>query len=184
VLTNTGRIIYRVNNQDLIVFVNEEWDQFAAANGGAHLKADQVLNRSLWSFISDPTTKQLYRQIMKRIRDGRSVRFSLRCDSPNCRRLLEMEVDLREGGAAEFVTRTLWEEDRKIPVLLEPSAARFADWLRVCSWCEKVCVGEAWTEVEEAVTRLQLFEQSPMPSLTHGICEPCHHTMRKTIAER
>ncbi len=95
-----------------------------------------------------------------------------------------MEVDHKEGGATEFITRPLWEAERQTPALLEPNAARSDAWLRVCSWCEKVWIGEAWAEVEEAVTRWRLFEQSLMPLMTHGVCEQCHQKMKKALAER
>ncbi len=83
VMADSTGIIYRVNDQDEIVFVNEEWDQFAAANAGEAVTASQVLQRRLWDFISDSTTRELYRQVLRRIRDGRSLRFTFRCDSPS-----------------------------------------------------------------------------------------------------
>jgi hypothetical protein len=33
-MADTTDIIYRVNGQDNIVLVNEQWDRFAAANAG------------------------------------------------------------------------------------------------------------------------------------------------------
>lgn len=172
---------YRVNDHDQIVSVNPEWDEFATSNGGHQVTADRVLNRPLWDFITDPTTQDLYRQILHQIRSGRTVRFSFRCDAPECRRLLEMTVERAADGTTEFRTRTLSEEKRPTPLLLKSEAKRSADLLRVCGWCKRVHADGAWVEVEEAVDRLHLFHQSRLPAMTHGICEPCLKRMMETV---
>jgi hypothetical protein len=176
-------IIYRVNAQDEIVFVNEQWDRFAAANAGESVTSSQVLQRPLWDFIIDSTTRELYRQVLQRIRDGRSLRFTFRCDSPMCRRLLEMDVHRGEDGTVEFHTRTISEESRQPPGLPESSAARPGELLRVCGWCKKVFVGGTWAEVEDAVAQLRLFHRPFLPSVSHGICEGCSQQMTKALAD-
>lgn len=180
-MTTRGEIIYRVDDRDDIVFVNEEWDRFAEANAGEGITSSHVLKRPLWDFIVDLTTRELYRQVMKRIRDGSSVRFSLRCDSPTCRRLLAMEVARREDGTVEFRTRTLSEETRNPVPLPTASAACSDELLRVCGWCKKVFADGAWEEVEVAIDRLKLFHRDIPPSVTHGICERCYQDMRATL---
>lgn len=176
-------ILYRVNDQDEIVFVNEEWDRFAGANAGEAVTSSQVLHRPLWDFIIDSTTRELYRQVLKRIRDGRSLRFTFRCDSPMCRRLLEMDVHRGEHSTVEFRTRTISEESRLAPDLPESSGAGSGDLLRVCGWCKQVFVGGSWAEVEEAVAQLRLFHRPVLPSMTHGICERCYQEMTKTLTD-
>ena len=182
-MTDWADIIYRVNDQDEIVFVNQEWDRFAAANAGEAVMSSRVLRRPLWDFIVDSTTQELYGQILKRVRGGRSLRFTFRCDSPRSRRLLAMEVGRAQDGTVAFCTRTLSEEPRQPPALLAPSAARSNELLRVCAWCEKVSVGGSWVEVEEAVARLRLFESSLLPLMTHGICEQCRQNMAEILAK-
>ncbi len=183
-MADKGEIIYRVNDQDEIVYVNEQWDRFAVANAGEAAASSQVLHRPLWDFISDLTTRELYRQVLKRIRDSSSVRFTFRCDSPNCRRMLEMDVRLWEDGTVQFHTRTIWEERRQPPDFPETGAAGNGDeLLRVCAWCKKVFVNGAWVEVEDAVVQLRLFHHEFQPLITHGICERCYEEMSKTLAE-
>lgn len=177
-----GDIIYRVNDRDEIVFANEEWDRFARANAGEGITSSHVLQRPLWAFISDMTTRELYRQVLKRVREGRPVRFNFRCDSPARRRLLAMEVG-GEGDTVQFRTRTVLEEDRVPTPLLEADTASPDELLQVCGWCKKVFAGGSWEEVELAVERLQLFERHPLPSITHGVCEQCYQAMLETLAK-
>jgi hypothetical protein len=143
-MSEEGDILYRVNDRDEIVYVSESWDQFATANSGERVISAAVLNRPLWNFVTDTTTRALYRDVLKRIRDGRIIRFSFRCDSPaHCRRL-EMIVARGEGDTVDFKTRTLAVEERLPQALLDPNAARTDELLRVCSWCNKVFVNGAW----------------------------------------
>jgi hypothetical protein len=174
-------VIYRLNDVDEIVFVNHEWDQFAAANAGERASSGCVLHRPLWDFIVDQTTQQLYRDVLKRIREGRSLRFRFRCDSPTCRRFMEMDVAPSECGGVEFRTRTLSVERRPAQALLETRRVPTEELLRACAWCKRIDVGGMWAEVEEAVARLRLFERDRLPMVTHGICQACYEEMARTL---
>jgi len=94
-MTDEIPLVYRIDPLDDIVFVNDEWIRFADANDGANLSPEKILNCGLWDFITDETTRQLYRQIVDRVRSGYATRFSLRCDAPACRRVIEMSVASR-----------------------------------------------------------------------------------------
>ncbi len=176
-------IHYRLNDRDEIVFVNQAWNAFASANFGEHLTAPHVLGRPLWGVIMDRTTRALYKDILARVRSGRSVRFLLRCDSPECRRLLEMEVSRGLDDVTDFRVRTLWQKARERQPLLDTDRPHSEELLRVCGWCKKVHAGGRWVEVEEAVSLLGLFVRPLLPDVTHGICEDCHSRIVATISE-
>jgi hypothetical protein len=170
--TDAG-IVYRVNQHNEIIFVNEEWRRFARLNDASDL-ADRVLGRSLWDFIGDSTTRSLYEQIIGRVRGGHQARFTLRCDGPTVRRLIEMTISPGHEGDLDFETRALSVVERAAVPLLARSAKRSQNLLRACAWCNQVDVSsDEWVEVEDAVERLRLFELSDMPQITHGICGPC-----------
>lgn len=181
-LAGKQEIVYRIDADDRIVFVNDQWDRFAGSNGGDDVLSSVVLGRSLWGYINGLTTRQIYRQILDRTRAGTAVVYPLRCDSPDRRRLLEMNVRLADGGAVEFRSRTLSEEPRSALGLLDRRQPRTDDLLAVCSWCEKVRVAGRWVDVEDAIAALALFQQSELPSLTHGMCQTCSESMNKVIA--
>lgn len=181
-MANGEDVIYRINDRDEIIFVNEAWDRFAAANGGEAVMSTRVLHRPLWDFIADVTTCELYRQVLKRARDGRFLRFTFRCDSPLLRRLLEMNVRRCQDGSIEFRTHTLFEESRQPTILLQTHEHDPDTSLRMCSWCKKVLVGGSWLEVEDAVVRLQLFHHPRPPLVSHGICEQCSREMARVLA--
>jgi hypothetical protein len=183
-MDETEPVVYRINDRDEIVFVNPQWDVFAAANDGERAVSARVLGRSLWDFVSDSGTRQLYRDLLVRARTRGPLRFNYRCDSPALRRVMEMELVPAPGGGVEFRSRALTVEPRPPQALLDPGADRGGVLVRVCGWCKKVAVGGTWVEVDRAVTALGLLEHVPVPSLTHGICGDCLDGMKRTLGPR
>ena len=177
---------YAIDAEDNICFVDEGWYKFADANGGDDLKPPAVLGRSLWDCISDQTTRDLYQRIVERVRKGKLARFTLRCDSPECRRLLEMTISSAADGTVEFGTSVLSLENREPVELLSSKVLRSTEMLRVCAWCNRINLGappDDWVEVEDAAEHLGLFERELMPELTHGICKSCYESMMGTLAK-
>jgi hypothetical protein len=182
-MADGGTVLYRVDGQDTITFVNHEWDLFAVANAAPDLLSGRIVSRSLWDFVSDATTRQLYRDMLKRNRAGHGVRFPFRCDAADWRRFLEMDLSSFSGDAVEFQVRTLSLEKRPSQALLEVNRPRTDALLRMCGWCKRVAVGVGWVDVEEAVLQMRLFESASLPMLTHGICEECEEKMNSFLDE-
>lgn len=178
-------ILYRVNYLDEIVFVNEDWDIFATANGAPHLLSKNIIGKLLWQFVTDETTSQLYREMIHRARGGQIIQFNFRCDAPDLRRFLEMSIK-PAGENVQFETRALRLESRPAQTLLKSDVPRAGGLLSICGWCKKVEVGkEMWEEVENAVSLLNLFETEGLPpQLTHGICKVCYQAMIEKLSVR
>lgn len=179
-------LTYRIDAADRLTAVSEAWDAFATANNGADATADSVLGRPLWDFISDLTTIELYRQVLARIRTGKAMTYNFRCDSPDCRRLLEMRIRLVDDtGAVEFQTETLSSGPRALAPVSQGDGAVGEDeatMLRMCGWCNRMDADGEWLEVEVALPRLRLLEYPDVRMLTHGICETCLVKMTEELA--
>ena len=103
-----------IDAADQIVQVNEAWLAFARENGAPESSAAMVLDQPLWRFIQGRETAYLYQQIFSRLRAGNSpIKFPFRCDSPDCRRFMEMKLSLLAGAAIEFQARLLRQEFRQ-----------------------------------------------------------------------
>lgn len=144
---------------------------------------EKVLGQSLWDHICDPTTVELYRQMVKRAREGHPVKFHYRCDAPDRRRLFRMTITTVAEGQIEFVSQLRREEVRPKVVLLDRlEQNRSEELVRICSWCEKAALPDGrWVPVEEAVETMGLMRHEHMPGLTHGICENCKVRMMRQI---
>ncbi len=184
-MNKPGPIVrYRLDAYDRIRSVSEDWLAFARRNGAAHLD-ESVVGQSIWRFIDGRETRELYRLLFERVRDwGTPVSFPLRCDSPEQRRYLTLTIQPAEQEGLELQTETVREEPRPAVPLFETLLGAEGDQLTVCSWCKRVLVnGEAWVEAEEAIERLDLFGDAPMPNISYGICPACKASIRATLEE-
>src|SRR6478672_1277449 len=151
---------YEINADGRITFVDDEWCRFAVANG-ARQYADPawLYGKPLLSFISDPTTRQLYALLMARVRASRSaVRVPLRCDAPALRRWLELEISPGADGGLTFASYELRTETRAPIPTFEAAAGGASALLRMCSWCKRVeAAAGHWQDIEDAIASLALF---------------------------
>jgi hypothetical protein len=181
---NSLRLVYRIDADDRISYVNPAWSDFARANQGEAVMPERVLGSSLLESVGDSTVQQLYSEMIKRARAGKPVRFKYRCDAPDRRRTFEMDIRQVDNGEVEFISALRHEEVRPAVAVLRAGAPRDNRLLRVCSWCQRVALPDAtWVPVEVAVQRLGLLEAETFPSLTHGICEPCRAAWEKDMAK-
>jgi hypothetical protein len=152
---------YYLNQTDELVFVDDNWLLSALANDSPELAPEHILRRPLWGFIADMVTRELYRNMLARVRNGHPVQFLFRCDAPDRRRLLQMRILFRDDQLVEFQTKQRRTEMRPFVTLLARGTARSTDLLRMCGWCNQICLEDKqWVEVEEAIAQLNLFEQA------------------------
>jgi hypothetical protein len=177
--------IWTIDGADKFVHVNDAWLAFAAENTAPQLTASVVLGQHIWRFIQGQETSYLYQQIFSRVRDGKApVTFPFRCDSPDCRRFMEMELTLLPGHAIQFTAHILREEWRDPIDLLDASRDRNREFVTVCSWCKKINIpGRGWGEIEAAIVALDLFGHHPMPRMTHTICDSCRAALRLELPQ-
>ena len=177
---------YCVNAEDQISSVSEEWLSFAEANEGKALLPPGILGRSLWDFIGDMETQHIYGVLHRRVRTlGTSVRLSFRCDGPERRRLLQLDILPHRDQELLYRVRTLKQEFRVPVPLLDPQRPRERGFVTMCGWCKRVAVSpRRWLEVEEAVAVLAIFDEPRPPQLTHGVCEECSESLSAVLIGR
>lgn len=176
-------IIYHVDEEDRIVFVSPDWVAFAGGNDGP-VATNALMGTKIWRHLSDSTTQQIYHLVMAKVREvGRSITLPFRCDAPDKRRFMELEISLLFQSHLKFRTRLLHEEERT-PVVLLASASQLtagkSQTVLMCSWCKRVSCPE-WLEVEDAVLRLRLFDEAAVPAITHGMCPDCQRKVQQEI---
>jgi len=163
---------YVIDRSDTIVEVGPTWAAFAHDNGGQQF-AESTLGRSLWDFVSGPTPRQVYRDLLARVRQGHVARFAFRCDAPHCVRRMMMTMTCLDGGAVRFdtaIVATLLVQGLRSA---EPPASNSRALVRMCSWCKRIATTDEWHEFEDGITRLGLFTPENRSLITHGICPSC-----------
>lgn len=63
-LTMNTLFIYRIDAEDRLIFVTPAWLDFARENDAAYFSKDIVQDASLFAFIADPETEDLYQIII------------------------------------------------------------------------------------------------------------------------
>ena len=143
---------------------------------------EKVLHRSLWDFIHDESTRQLYSHILSIARTGRILHFNFNCDSPGKIRLMEMTVSAQQEDGVQFQTRTLQVQERTEQKILDRNASRTDELIHICSWCKAIDTGnQTWKDLDDSISTLELFKRNKLPALTHGICGTCHEKISNKI---
>jgi hypothetical protein len=175
-----AEVQYVVDASDVLVEVNDAWSAFAIGNGAPHLEARHVLGRSLWTFIADDRTCELYRSVMRRVREGGRSEFHFRCDSPEWRRYMLMSITRAGRRRLLFDSVTLRVEPCNRP---PPPAPRLAvEPVRICSWCMSVYIDDGWVDPDTALSTLGLFATSCAPGMAHGICPLCFDRVMDSVS--
>ncbi|MDJ0867560.1 MAG: hypothetical protein QNK03_15740 [Myxococcota bacterium] len=175
---------YRIDGEGALVWVSPEWTRFARANGAPELSEPDILGRSLWDFIEGGETRLLYEMLFDRaVRESARLRLPFRCDSPELRRFMQLDILPQGDGSLELRGLLLREQPRPRVALFDPTLLRSSDTLRVCSFCKRIPVeGLGWLDVEEAVARLDLLADARPPRLSHGVCPACDAEVRERQA--
>lgn len=166
---------YSIDDVNVIISVSDEWERFAVENGAQALSRADVAGRSLWDFICDMETRYLYELLFERVRNtGTSFTVPFRCDAPDRRRFMELEVRAEPEFGLGLTARLLAEELRPRLAILDVGVERSDELIFLCGWCKRVRLDEeTWNELEEAIARLGLFEQSVLPGISHVTCPTC-----------
>jgi hypothetical protein len=175
-------INYIIDASDRLISVNDAWLSFTCNNDGGLLTREAVLNQSLWDFIVNEEAVNLYIIILEKVRAGKVIRFKFRCDSPQSRRFMEMEISLLGNAFVQFKSQVMREESREVVNLLDVKASRTQEFLTICSWCNRLkTLDERWIEIEEIIVERELFYKDEVPKLTHGICIDCYENVVRSI---
>lgn len=167
--------VCRIDENDMITYVNSHWLAFARENDAPELTEAAVLNKPLWRFIADTETRYLVDVLTNKVRSkGKPLTVPFNCDSPDCRRRMELTIMPADNKVLEFRSRIIEKQFRRPVALFDRSAERSEEVLTACSWCRRVYLKEkGWIEAEEAVRSRDLFGAGKIPQITHGLCSSC-----------
>jgi hypothetical protein len=174
----TAALSYAIDEHDHLIKVDEGYYRFAEENGWRD--AGTSLGRSLWDYVAGRELVKLQRLLVRRVRDEvGNVELPFRCDAPGVRREMDIRIVARPGGRVVlFSARLRAEKERDLPQpLLDANAPRGEETVEMCGWCDRFEVDGEWVEVEEAARRLQLFNRSELPALSHGVCPDCNEML-------
>lgn len=176
--------VYAIDHMDRIISLSSNWLSFAVLNSAEEsCHPDRIINKPIWTFIDGKETAHLYEICIANVRlHKKTIVFPFRCDAPDLRRYLELEISSLPRNHIEFSSRIIREEPRDDLKLLQCDSPRSTDFITICSMCKKIKVFEnVWIETEEAIATKRLFEMEVLPQITHGLCPNCFRTSMDEI---
>ena len=168
-------VVYRINENDKIDFVNDAWSRFAIENDALRL-SDGVIGTSLWNHIAGVDVTEIYRDLLWRVRTKLvSATFPFRCDSAEHYRRMQLVVIPLAKGRVEFqgILGSEGPHAQAIELLRHRHSLESKSFIRMCAWCKAIAIDGRWQPLEEAIESTACLLQDPFPRLTHGICEVC-----------
>ena len=160
-------VIYRIDSNDLLVYVDGAFQRFADSTGVPDLPS-HWLGQSVWGCFGDDELRAVYVALVARARAGRALSITTRCDSPGGHRTAAIELAPWTDGGVEFRC-TLGPPTAPT----DRDASPCCELLRVCAWCHRADCGAGWSDIESVVDQTRLLERTHLPTVTHGICDAC-----------
>ena len=169
-----SRVCYQVDVRDTIRSVNAAWNLFAAKNDAAALTAERVIGRSLWSYVDGEDVIAIYQSLLAFVRQrAQEVSFPYRCDSPNMKRFMVMNVVPLADEAIEFQNQTVGYERRNHEILVEYVTRDAQPYALRCSSCNRFRPHDVWLEVDEALAEGEILNSDLPLRVVNTLCERC-----------
>lgn len=169
-----GKNIYWLDGNDNIISVNQSWDQFALDNDGAHVISSDILGESLWKFVHGDVTRMWLETLftLARLR-GTAVERPYRCDSPDIKRYMRLNIVPENSGTLRVEHITLSTELRKSPVYMQAAKRLSANVSLRCSICGRMEFDNAWFEPEN-YPELKDTNRSGYVQVIYTVCKDCY----------
>lgn len=174
-------IQYELDEHNIITDVSAAWDQFALENDGYHVMEKHVKGQSLFSFVKGESTKMMIDLLLNKARLlKKTVTHKYRCDSPDCKRYMEMDIVPVYEGKLVLRHRTLRTEklNNKIAFEFNPQKAHEHKKPMIrCSVCNRIYIKDQWLEPDQAMAKKWLPVAASLPVI-YGICNECRENIR------
>lgn len=154
------------------------WDRFAAENRGDALLGERVLGRSLMDFIAGDTTRMWVHAVISYARLlGKAVSREYRCDSPDERRYMRMDIEPLGDGRLRVDHWLLRTESVPAPIDFQTATEAERAAFHRCSICNRVRIRGFWVEAHPAVFEHLGTEDATLP-VVYAVCDDCQQALR------
>jgi len=167
-------VIYALDQELRIVYCNEAWDRFCAANGGGGLQRDSQIGRPILESVP-PVLQSYFKENYQRVfATGQPWEHSYECSSPTVFRQFRMMACPHLEAKGIVVANSLWVEHAHNPlerlnqIADEHTYCSEAGHVTMCCHCRRTrrpCTSR-WDWVPD-------YLRLPPQHVTHGICAVC-----------
>lgn len=160
-------VLYLLSADDRILWVSDNWDAFALANGGTGAVAELVIGHSLYDFVLGESTRMLYDTILHSVRLlGRPSNLDYRCDSPDLVRTMTMRCTPEPKRQVLVCNHVVHTAPKQRPVHYHYQAH---SPLQRCSICCALRKNELWREEALVLGDVAALSQP----VNYSVCPRC-----------
>lgn len=171
---------YWVDGKDLIIRLSSSWDDFALENGGKSVITTEVIGRPLFDYIAGDPSRMWMETVLKLVRiTGKMVEREYRCDTPELRRFMKMQLVPEGGGVVRVDHHVLRTEPRERRVEFIPKPDSTVTITKRCSICGRISSGERWIEADQSDVDALRVKKIPV---VYTVCGECWDRMPGTEA--
>lgn len=158
-------VAYRLDRDDRIVEIEGDW---SAVPG--------VVGSLIWRFVRGTDLRDIYRRLFRAAREGRSLEFPYRCDSPAARREFNLAIERHQDGTLAVVSRLsrVWERDEPLAVTSVPHDDTLV--LR-CSVCNDFRVRGQWADIVDGAAARRLLATERPVRVYYSVCPRCRQRL-------
>ncbi len=171
---------YRLNEANVIDYVDRWWLAFARENNAVALNEQAVVGHRIWEFIADEPTQKLYQEIHDRVRStGNPIVVPFRCDSPTLRRSMQLTISQQPDRELLYESVLIRVTPQHHLSMLDSRQKRSDAFLTMCSFCKRSLIEPSgWLEMENIALKLRMYEQQTVPELRYTVCPECANRLR------
>ncbi|HEX7504349.1 MAG TPA: hypothetical protein VF336_03690, partial [Syntrophales bacterium] len=129
-------LIYEVDRSGVIVSIDGPWDNFARSSGSTAVTKEKTIGRNLFEIVRGPGVVHVYRLMHDVLfsNPARTIAFAYRCDAPDMRRFMKMEM---KASGGRIVYRSTIEKEEPVSPPLSLDYDRLGDdFIVLCSLCK------------------------------------------------
>ncbi|HET6488834.1 MAG TPA: hypothetical protein VFG28_03645 [Syntrophales bacterium] len=162
---------YEVDKDGVIVSIKGPWDRFAKSNGGKSLAKSETIGRNLFEIVRGSGVVHVYRVMHEVLfaNPARTIAFAYRCDAPDMRRFMKMEM--KASGERIVYRSTIEKEEPVSPPLSLDYESLGEDFIVLCSLCKDFRYpreSSEWLPIE------RVLEKAPAVfAVSHSVCPSC-----------
>lgn len=172
--SSSSPVSYLIDERNLILSVNQHWDQFARQNQGEQVLSDLVIGQPLFHYISGDPTRMYVRVLFDYVRRlQKTVIRDYRCDSDTEKRYMQMIIHPREASQLLLEHRLLATEKLDPPLRFAAGTECAAHVRWRCSTCNSVEVNGHWMEPDKAYQ--YGFLNRYTSRVAYRICPECQY---------
>ncbi len=164
-------LTYEVDRNGVIVSIDGPWDRFAISNDGKSLAKKETIGRNLFEIVRGPGVVHVYRLMHDVLfaNPAKTVAFAYRCDAPDMRRFMKMEM--KALGERIAYRSTIEKEEPVSPPLLLDYDRLGEDFIVLCSLCKDFRYpreSTEWLPIDS------VLEKAPEGfAVSHSVCPSC-----------